>query len=124
LTNDINKVSEKQAIYAAMLNGQGRFLYDFFIIGHQNSLLLDCSFEKGEEIVKKLSLYKLRAKVEISKMSEEFTVLAIINKDEAEKAKKIISNNSNNLNNSVYFPDPRNSEMGLGIFASQQDLNL
>src|SRR5690606_7690174 len=78
----------------------------------------------GEEIVKKLSLYKLRAKVEISKMSEEFTVLAIINKDEAEKAKKIISNNSNNLNNSVYFPDPRNSEMGLRIFASQQDLNL
>ena len=38
---------------------------DFFIIENQNGYLLDCAENSTEELVKNLSKYKLRSKVEI-----------------------------------------------------------
>ena len=46
ITNDINKVSIGEAIYAFMLSPQGRFLYDFFIAKQGENFLLDCCQEK------------------------------------------------------------------------------
>ncbi len=102
ITNDINKVSETQAIYAFMLSPQGRFLYDFFIIQNNEQLLLDCSKERVDEIVQKLSFFKLRSKVEIKKESD-LAVAVSFDKD-AFNDEKII------------FADPRNSEMGYRAF--------
>ena len=42
ITNDIEKVSETTAIYAALLTPQGKFLFDFFIVEYKDRLLLDC----------------------------------------------------------------------------------
>jgi folate-binding protein YgfZ len=70
LTNDANKITEKNLIYSFMLNAQGRFLYDFFIFEKDGKILLDCYFSRVGEIVKKLNFYKLRAKIEIKKNEE------------------------------------------------------
>lgn len=72
VTNDINKASNTQLIYAVMLNAQGRFLYDFFIFERDEKLLLDCLSSRRDEIIKKLNFYKLRAAVEIKKNDELF----------------------------------------------------
>jgi hypothetical protein len=72
ITNDINLASENNLIYSAMLNAQGRFLYDFFIFENNAKLYLDCHQARCNEIIKKLNFYKLRSKVEVKKNTELF----------------------------------------------------
>lgn len=100
ITNDINKVSTKNLIYSAMLNSQGRFLYDFFIFEDGERLFLDCFEPRRDEILKKLNFYKLRSQVEIKKNDQL----------------KIFSNQ-----NSQGFIDPRNPKLGYRLYSS--DLN-
>lgn len=71
LTNDINKANSKEPIYAMLLTPQGRFLYDFYVLAFEEFLLLDCQSTKIEEILKKLTMYKLRQNVTLSKSSEQ-----------------------------------------------------
>jgi len=70
ITNDINKATEKNLIYSAMLNAQGRFLYDFFIFEKDEKLMLDCFADRRDEIVTKLNFYKLHAQVGVKKNDE------------------------------------------------------
>ena len=42
ITNDINKVSKSNSIFAALLNPQGKFLFEFFVIKTEKGYLLDC----------------------------------------------------------------------------------
>jgi len=63
ISNDIRKVTPQQAIYATLLSPQGRFLYDFFISEKEGSYFLDGEKDRLDSLLKKLSLYKLRASV-------------------------------------------------------------
>ena len=63
ISNDINLVTPKQAIYATLLTPQGRFLFDFFITEKDGTFLLDVESARLEALLKKLSLFKLRSKV-------------------------------------------------------------
>lgn len=94
ITNDITKASEENMIYSAMLNAQGRFLYDFFIFRKNGNLIIDCYKPRIEEIIKKLNFYKLRSKVKISE-----------NKD-------IIVCWSEKKQDDLSFKDPRNENLG------------
>ena len=102
ITNDIKKVSVNQEIYAFMLSPQGRFLYDFFIAQNDDEFLIDCSSDLLDEIVQKLSFYKLRSKVEIEK-NPDLQVAVNLSKDEFENKK-------------VSFTDPRTARMGFRAF--------
>lgn len=70
ITNDIHKVSPQQAVFTALLSPQGKFLYDFFITEHEGKLLLEVERAQEAELVKRLSMYKLRAQVEIAPQSD------------------------------------------------------
>jgi folate-binding protein YgfZ len=65
VTNDMGKVAPGHALYAALLTPQGKILFDFLISEKDGTLLLDCRLKAREALIKRLSLYKLRAKVEI-----------------------------------------------------------
>lgn len=65
VTNDVAKVAPGGARYAALLTPQGKILFDFLIAESDGTLLLDCRRETRDALIKRLSLYKLRAKVEI-----------------------------------------------------------
>ena len=69
ITNDINKVSYKNSVFAALLTPQGKYLNEFFIIQSNKGYLLDCSENSTGELIKDLSKYKLRSKVEIEDLS-------------------------------------------------------
>lgn len=71
LTNDIGKANSKEPIYSMLLTPQGRFLYDFYILAFDGYLLLDCQSSKIDEILKKLTMYKLRQNVILSKSPEQ-----------------------------------------------------
>ena len=74
ITNDIEKVSPTQAIYAALLTPQGKFLHDFFITEYKERLLIDCESERISDLIKRLTMYRLRAKVDITDESEQWEV--------------------------------------------------
>ncbi len=76
ITNDINKVNDA-ATYAMMLTPQGKFLYDFFIFKLNESIVFSCHADKVEEITKKLNMYKLRAKVTVTNISDIYDEYAI-----------------------------------------------
>lgn len=69
-TNDVRKVTPEQAVFSALLSPQGKFLYDFFIFDHPDGLLLDTDKTRLPELLKRLSMYRLRAKVELREMPE------------------------------------------------------
>jgi folate-binding protein YgfZ len=65
ITNDIEKVSPGSAIYAALLTPQGKVLFDFLIAEGEGALLIDCAVASRDALVKRLSMYRLRAKITI-----------------------------------------------------------
>ena len=74
ITNDIKKVSETNTCFASLLSPQGKFLYEFIIIKHKSGYLIDCEKSQADELYKQLSIYKLRSKVEILNLNNEFVV--------------------------------------------------
>lgn len=76
VSNDVDRVARDRAIWAALLTPQGKYLFDFFIAEADGRLLLDCEAARAEALVKRLSLYRLRSKVEIADVSAELAVSA------------------------------------------------
>jgi len=64
VTNDMGKLKQG-AVYAALLTPQGKYLADFFLVPDGEAVLLDVADALGEMVVQRLSMYKLRAAVEI-----------------------------------------------------------
>jgi folate-binding protein YgfZ len=61
-----NDVTGTLPVYAGLLTAQGKALFDFIVWpGADGALLLDCEADAAEELVKRLSLYRLRRKLTI-----------------------------------------------------------
>ncbi|KWV94412.1 folate-binding protein YgfZ [Erythrobacter sp. AP23] len=61
-----NDVTGNLPVYAGLLTPQGKTLFDFLVWpGPGGELLIDCEAEAAEELAKRLSLYRLRRKIEI-----------------------------------------------------------
>lgn len=65
VTADVEGLAERQARYAALLSPQGKILFDFFILAAGGRLLIDCAGSGAEALMQRLTLYKLRARVEL-----------------------------------------------------------
>jgi len=74
ISNDINKVTDNSSCFASLLTPQGKFLYEFIIVKHKLGYFIDCEKTQSEEIFNQLKLYKIRSKVEILNLSNEFVV--------------------------------------------------
>ena len=61
-----NDVSGALPVYAALLSAQGKTIFDFLVWeGPVGSILLECEASVAQDLVKRLSLYRLRRKIEI-----------------------------------------------------------
>ena len=74
ISNDINKVTDNYSCFASLLTPQGKFLYEFIIVKHKSGYFIDCEKTQSEEIFNQLKLYKIRSKIEILNLSNEFVV--------------------------------------------------
>jgi folate-binding protein YgfZ len=63
VSNDVTRATAERAIYAAFLTPQGKYLHDIFIASEGERLLIDCEVARRADLLKRLSIYKLRAKV-------------------------------------------------------------
>ncbi len=66
VSNDVAKATAERAIYAAFLTPQGKYLHDIFIASLGERLLIDCEAARRADLLRRLSLYKLRAKVTLA----------------------------------------------------------
>ena len=110
ITNDIEKVSETQTIYAALLTPQGKLLHDFFIVKYKNLFLLECENAGIPNLISRLSTYRLRAKVNITDETNKFAVSASFKPDSEELLGKVGSTAI--LSDGVSFIDPRHKALG------------
>ena len=77
ISNDLSKVTDTQSCFSYLLTPQGKYLFEFIIVKHKNGYFLDCPKYQIDNLYKQLTLYKLRSKVEINNLSNEFVVAAI-----------------------------------------------
>ena len=80
VTNDMEAVTPESAGYGALLTPQGKIICDFLIIAvpeeDRGGFLLDTPLLLVPDLMKRLKLYKLRAKVGLDDLSEVSTVIA------------------------------------------------
>ena len=125
ITNDIEKVDQSNSIFSALLNPQGKYLHEFFIMSSDNGYFLDCDNASKEDLIGQLSKYKLRSKIEIKDFSSDYVVGVL----SLEKFKEIQSENSKSTGTILYresrlFIDPRKKELGARILSSLEKLHL
>ncbi len=77
LTQDVETLAEGELRFAALLTPQGRLMFDLFVLGDADGALLDVAADRREAIILRLSMYRLRAKVEIA--ADERTVSVLWN---------------------------------------------
>jgi folate-binding protein YgfZ len=70
LTLDLPAADRHGSGYGALLTPQGKILWDFILHKASDGYFVDLRGEQAEAFVKRLSLYKLRAKVEIAPAPE------------------------------------------------------
>lgn len=76
LTNEMDLATAKSTAYAALLTPQGKFLYDTFIMRPDpKQFLLDIDAGDLEAFQKRLTMYKLRAQLEIARASAYKTLV-------------------------------------------------
>ena len=125
ITNDINKVSYKNSIFAALLTPQGKYLNEFFIVQNNKGYLLDCSENSSMKLIDDLLKYKLRSKVEIKELSSQFVIGVISHLKFQELQNKLKSyDNTINYRDTPIFLDPRDNELGARIVSNLEKLYL
>ena len=102
ITNDIAKAQDGRAIHAGLLNPQGKVLFDFFVVVANGGYLLDVLKDKSDELMKRLSFYRLRAEVDI--VDEPSLAISAAWGGEPHPCK-----------DAVVYPDPRLPELGFRL---------
>ncbi len=65
VSNDVDKVGRHAARYAALLTAQGKYLHDFIMVEVDESIWLDAEANRLADLKRRLSIYRLRAKVSL-----------------------------------------------------------
>jgi folate-binding protein YgfZ len=81
ITNSVLNIPKGEGRYAGLLTPQGKLLFDFFVVplpdGSDAGYLIDCAGEQTADLVKRLNLHKMRAKIALEDKSKKFAVAAI-----------------------------------------------
>jgi folate-binding protein YgfZ len=66
VSNDVTLAGPGRAVWAALLTPQGKWLADFFIFADAERLLLDIEAVQAADLVRRLSRFRLRARVAVA----------------------------------------------------------
>lgn len=105
ISNDMDRLAEAPALWAALLSPQGKFRHEFFVAPDGDRYLLDC--EGGDRLIdlgKSLWRFKLRSDVALG-LEKDWHVHAVMG-DGAEEALDAAQAPG------VWFVDPRTPEIG------------
>lgn len=74
LTQDVETLNPGEVRFGALLSPPGRLLFDVFLWGEDNAVVLDVAAASREALMARLSMYRLRAQAQI--MADERPVFA------------------------------------------------
>lgn len=115
VTNDIvGALAPGSGLYTALLSPQGKILFDFFVTEGDGALLLDVARDGAEALLKKLKLYRLRAKVEIEGRTQLGVFLNLKGHPDNRPTPYV--------ERAVSFPDPRLVALGTRSIASVAEM--
>jgi folate-binding protein YgfZ len=107
LTQDVETLAPGELRFSGLLTPQGRLLYDLFVAGLPDGALLDVAAEHRDTIITRLSMYRLRAKVEIGAL--DLVVAALFNADGAPVRAEGL------------YADPRLPALGARVYGPTQE---
>lgn len=115
VTNDIRRLSRDTACYAGVLTGQGKLLYDCFVVdAGDDRILIDIAAAHAQDFLKRLTTFKLRAAVELAAPS--FAVAAAWGEDAPARLgldARVGAAGKGAIDNAHYaFIDPRVTSLG------------
>ncbi len=105
VTCDMAKVAPGAAGFGALLTPQGKILFDFLVVEDGERFLLDTAREKAADLLKRLTFYRLRAKVDLANLSDEA-------KGDAALGIVALWGDAPAPEGAVVFNDPRAAELG------------
>ena len=108
VTNDMDLLNKQPAIHTAFLTPQGKILFEFFVVKSGAGYLLDVARSQVADLMKRLTMYKLRAKVDIKDASADYRVIAVWGPSPQSPGE---------TSSTVSFPDPRLPGLGLRVLA-------
>ena len=125
ISNDINKVTDNSSCFASLLTPQGKFLYEFIVVKHKSGFFIDCEKNQVEEIFKQLNIYKIRSKIEILNLSNEFVVASFGYEKylSMEDSKDILGFTFKYREDPIIL-DPRNKKLGARLIINLEKLYL
>jgi tRNA-modifying protein YgfZ len=124
VTNDLEKVTNESSVFSSILTPQGKYLFEFFILKLKDSYLLECEKKSVTEIIKLLSFYKLRSKVDFIDLSEKYVavIISLEKFKEINNTKQTKGKTTNYRSDPVYI-DPRNEKLGAKIISKLENLH-
>ncbi|MGA7116977.1 MAG: folate-binding protein, partial [Hyphomicrobium sp.] len=108
VTNDVALLDTQPAIYAGLLSPQGKILFDFIVVKTRDGALIDVAKDQAAALVKRLTMYKLRAAVTIADVSADHTVVAAFGPDAQ-------------FGQGIVYSDPRLPDLGLRAIVETKD---
>lgn len=102
LTNRVDNQAVGEARYTALLTPQGKIITDFFLVRTATGFVIDCPAEARDDLMKRLKLFRLRAKVDISAPEDVFVIASV---EDVPAERGMISGAS------LWFRDPRLSDV-------------
>jgi tRNA-modifying protein YgfZ len=70
VSNDVERIGPEQALYAALLTAQGKYLHDFMMIEFGGAIWLEAEARRLSDLKRRLAIYRLRAKAALDERPE------------------------------------------------------
>lgn len=112
VSNDVERADGSVAVYSALLTPQGKYLFDFFIVGDGETLYLDIAKSDVPDLMKRLTMFKLRSKVTLEDTGGEMDV-AVVFGDGAETVITSGARQEKRGDGSILYTDPRLAAAGV-----------
>jgi len=122
VSNDVQKLGPDRALYAAFLTPQGKYLHDFFLVEEGEVIRLEGERARLPDLLRRLSMFKLRAKVTLADVSEKFTVAVAFGSD-ADSRLGLPSGlgAAAPFGGGIAYVDPRLAELGARLILPRSD---
>jgi hypothetical protein len=117
ISNDTAKISRERAIYAALLTAQGKYLHDFMLVEHAETIWLDGEAARLADLKRRLTMYRLRTKVTIDERPD-LAVAAVYG--------GVVSGEpgaAEPLGDGVVFVDPRLAALGARAILPREQIS-